>query len=636
MSYRDELMKDSDIRCHVTHKADIRFTDGALSHALGVTNVQIMRSSQDISLAPDGLGFTYAHAPMLGYWQGEWMVQYLANFRSEHEGASHAWLIRSKDGVHFSKPQEIFPSLTVPTAPYNGEGKEVFKGKETTHCIIHHRMAFFAASNGRMLAMTYYGIVPMDPRLQELPAPGTVKSCDMTDIMLVMPGSGYGVGRAVREIRPDFSFGPIYFLRYGSSGGYTRENTKAFPFYEESNESGFVDACHELLKHRIATQQWWEEERCDTSGFFTLTDGEAPCIYTLPGSGQDKMAILKNALTAISHDGGESFSPLRRSPTLETSTGKVWGQKTADGRYALAYNPTTDTAHRWPLAASAGENGQDFGEIYAVLPEVPPCRYAGRLKNLGPQYIRGIAEYNPQPADNAFYLTYSNNKEDIWFSRITVPLRGKEENDVNIDMQTTHWSEIADSFNLMIPAWGGIELQDGALVLRDSDPYTRAIAERSFVPGSVVSIQTEVALVQGDAEQAFTIAFQDETGREPCKVLFRTDGYINSRVFGSELHIASFSPGERVRLEFRLDCVLNQCTLTLCTGSQSITKRWRFDTSVWTLSRVQFRTKYELYHQNHEVYPKWADIGNLPGADKKTKELQARIYSLHTQTIHQE
>lgn len=633
MGYYEKMLWEGDVRCHVTRKADIRFTDGALPHAMGVTNAQVMRSNQNTSLAPEGRGWTYAHAAMLGFWKGELIVQYLAGARSEHEGDSRAFLIRSHDGVHYSKPVEIFPTIDVPTAPYNGEGKAAFADKETTNCIIHHRMAFFCASNGRMLAMTHYGIVPMDPRLKDFPAPGSVKSYDMTDIMLVMPGSGYGVGRAVREIRSDFTLGPIHFLRYGSSGGYTRENTKIFPYYEESEDKGFVEACHELLNHRIATQQWWEEERCDDSGFFTLTGGEAPSIYTLPGTGKDKLAIMKNALTSISHDGGETWSPCKRSYSLETSTGKVWGQRTPDGRYALAYNPTTDTAHRWPLVVSGGPNGQDFGDMYAVLPEVPPCRYAGRLKNLGPQYIRGIAEYNPQPQDNAFYLTYSNNKEDIWISRVAVPLRAVEECDVDVDMRSVQWKDIADTWNLTLPSWGGIELEEGALALRDFDPYHRAIAERAFVPGAVVELETEVALDHGSQEQAFTIAFQDDSGREPAKVLLRSDGWINSRVFGSELHLTRFEPGEKIRLSFHIDCVCNQCSLKVTVGEESVTKRWRFDASVWRLCRVQFRTKYALLHQDEEVYPKWADIGNLPGADQPTEELKARIFSLRSRLV---
>ena len=108
MSYRDSVMREGDIRCHVTKKADIRFTDGALPHAMGVTNVQIMRSSQDPSLAPEGLGWTYAHAAMLGYWQGEYMVQYLAAPSSSVPGM--AFNIRAR--LRFSRPLR-YPRLPI-------------------------------------------------------------------------------------------------------------------------------------------------------------------------------------------------------------------------------------------------------------------------------------------------------------------------------------------------------------------------------------------------------------------------------------------------------------------------------------------------------------------------------------------
>ena len=68
MSYREEIQKKDDLQPCDT-KADIRFTDGALPHALGVTNIQIMRSTQDPKTAPDGLGWTYAHAPNIAYWR---------------------------------------------------------------------------------------------------------------------------------------------------------------------------------------------------------------------------------------------------------------------------------------------------------------------------------------------------------------------------------------------------------------------------------------------------------------------------------------------------------------------------------------------------------------------------------------
>ena len=633
MSHYKEIMKDDLIRCHVTKKADIRFTDGALPHAMGVTNVQIMRSTQYAETSPEGFGWTYAHAPNIAYFQGELMVQYLANPVSEHEGHTRVFLIRSSDGHHFEKPVEIFPAQDFPTAPYNGEGKENLKGK-MTHSVIHQRMSFYLAENGRMLAMAYYGISPTDPRLTpELPPKDSVKTWDMTDISLVMPGSGYGVGRAIREIHRDFSFGPIYFLRYDSSGGYNRENVDNFPYFEESDDEGFKEACHDLLKNRCVTQQWWEEERFDQSGFFTLPPGEAPCIYTLPGNGQDKICIMKNALVTVSHDGGETWSEARRSHTLETSTGKVWGQKVRTGSYVIAYNPTTDTDHRWPLAVAEGENGQDFGDILSVLPIVPACRYSGRLKNLGPQYIRGIGEYNPRPDEDAFYLTYSNNKEDIYVSRISVPLRAHEKNDINEDMSSLSWKDIAANWNLLVPSWGGIDLHNGALEMWEDDPYTSAIAERAIKPSAYFEVEMEISIDKAIPERGLAIAFQDDSGREPAKVIVHGDGYVNSRVFGSELHLLSFNPGDRIRCLFNLDCVKNEIRVTVSAGGETSSKRWHFDTSVWNLSRIQFRTKHIQVVNDHETYPKWGDKGNLAGADHHIDMLRARIYSLKTRDL---
>lgn len=104
-------------------------------------------------------------------------------------------------------------------------------------------------------------------------------------------------------------------------------------------------------------------------------------------------------------------------------------------------------------------------------------------------------------------------------------------------------------------------------------------------------------------------------------------------MFGSELHLIRFQPGERIRFAFHIDCVCNQCSLKVTVGGESVLKRWRFDASVWQLCRVQFRTKYALLHQDEEVYPKWADIGNLPGADTPTEELRARIFNLRSRAV---
>ena len=57
-------------------------------------------------------------------------------------------------------------------------------------------MGFYVSSDKRLLALAYYGVA-MD------------KKDD--------PNDGKGIGRVIREIYKDGSFGPIYFIRYNKT-----------------------------------------------------------------------------------------------------------------------------------------------------------------------------------------------------------------------------------------------------------------------------------------------------------------------------------------------------------------------------------------------------------------------------------
>ena len=90
----------------------------------------------------------------------------------------------------------VFPSIEVPTAPYTGPGKEQLG--ETTPAICHQRMGFYVTKSGKLLVSAFYGISPN---------------------IHIAPNNGYGVGRVVREVYPDLSLSPIYFIRYNAPGG---------------------------------------------------------------------------------------------------------------------------------------------------------------------------------------------------------------------------------------------------------------------------------------------------------------------------------------------------------------------------------------------------------------------------------
>ncbi len=605
---------EGDIRCHNRKKADIRFHDGALPHVKGACCYQVVRAAKDPKLSPEGRGFSYNHAAMLTWFHGTFLYEYLAGPKGEHEAPSAVFLCKSRDGIHWEKPVLAFPDISVNTEPYRGPKKEWLKG-DTVPCIVHHRMGFFTSSKNRLLMMTFYGISPD---------------------FHTAPNNGWGVGRAVREIYEDMTMSDIYFLRYNTPGGYNRENTAVFPYFEESKDQGFIEACRELLADRLVTQQWWEEECLDTE-FFTRPDGKALSYYTLPDG--RVMGVFKNGLTSVSEDGGEHWSPIRKSNSLETSTGKVWGQRTPDGRYMLAYNPSPDGAHRWPLAVATGENGEDFGDLAAIVPEISPCRYEGGLKNLGAQYMRGISEANRRPEDPAMWLAYSVNKEDMWISRVPVPAGSCETEDVDEDLSRMADEDLRNHWNLYVPAWNRAELCEGVngvwgLMLTDCDPYDRTRAMRLFRPGSLVEI---TARIQVDAvgKDRLALEVQDQTGQKLAAVLFDAAGYVSLHNGGFDTLLLRNVLGKEVKLSFLVDCVEDRVKISAVCGEEEKTITTSIGGSAEQAERILFATKYELPWQGLETNGKLGTIGNLPNADEKHPETICHIRQLTTKTLEE-
>src|SRR4030042_4058478 len=53
------------------------YHDGQMQPAIGVQNYQILRANRTHPEWSDGLGWTYNHAPMLAYFNGQFYCEYL-------------------------------------------------------------------------------------------------------------------------------------------------------------------------------------------------------------------------------------------------------------------------------------------------------------------------------------------------------------------------------------------------------------------------------------------------------------------------------------------------------------------------------------------------------------------------------
>jgi len=147
--------------------------------------------------------------------------------------------------------------------------------------------------------------------------------------------------------------------------------------------------------------------------------GKAMCFYHRADGAL--VSLMKWGWVTLSRDEGETWSPPTRPPSLVVGMAKVWGQRTPGGKYVLFYNP--HLLNRYPLVMVQGGNGIAFGNMGIVNGDRPPIRFPGLYKAEGPQYVRGISEWSSDGTwkDDAVWIAYSMNKEDIWVSRVAIP-----------------------------------------------------------------------------------------------------------------------------------------------------------------------------------------------------------------------
>ena len=491
-----------------------RLHEGGFRYAIGVENIQVMRANRTHPEEADDYGWTYNHAPNITYWQGKFYLEYLSNPVDEQQPPGQTLLVTSVDGRRWSKPVVAFPPYKAPEGvtipkPYYGY-------------IMHQRMGFYTAPDGRLLLLAFYG-------------------------HSYNPFKEGGIGRVVREIYPDGSMGPIYFIRYSSHTKWDASNT-AYPFYTQSKDKGFRKACEALLADRLKTLQWIDEDR-GLDGFYTLKDSINRVQATNWYHRQDGkvVALWKWSYAALSADEGQTWSTPVRVPSLIMAGGKQWGQRTSDGRYAICYNPIETQPYRYPLITITSDDGIRFDSMCVVHGEVPPRRFFGENKDFGPCYVRGITEGEQQPKDQNMWLTYSVNKEDIWVARVPLPVRTTWNGPVNDRFDQILPHDVIPNWNLYRPKWANVFADGHSLCLTDSDRYDYARAIRVFEQGKRVNIRLRLKVVTENGEP-FEIDVTDRHGERMLSLSLK-DGVICSQ----QQTLATYHPNEWMDINLTLD-----------------------------------------------------------------------------------
>lgn len=577
LSCMQSSARQDTVRYVGTTLANVDYHHGQLSPAVGVHNIQVMRANREQPDAANGFGWTYNHAPMLTYWNNTFYLEYLSNPVGEHVPPGQSILMTSKDGYHWSAPVIVFPPYKIA----DGTKKENYNGvaKDLT-AVMHQRMGFYVSSKNRFLVFAYYGMVlgPKDD-----------------------PNDGNGIGRVVREVYKDGSFGPIHFIRYNHA--FNAKNTD-YPFFERSKDKGFVEACKEVLSNTLLLQQWSEEaDRNDPLIALHNENYKAFNYYHLPDG--RTVGLWKIALTSISADKGKTwlYNPVR-APRFVNSNAKIWGQRTADGKYITVYNPSE---FRWPLALSVSDDGLNYKNLLLVNGEITSMRYGGNYKSYGPQYVRGL-EANAVSPDGNCWVTYSMNKEDIWVTSIPVPVKDKVDQDVNDDFTQLPATSALKEWNIYSPLWASVAIEkatDGTQVLaiKDKDPFDYGKAEHVLPAAKKMTAAFTVVPQQHDHGNLH-IEFQDGKGNAGIRLVFDSTGTLIVKAGYRNKNITKYEAGKQYEITISLNTEARLYTLSV-NGKQEGGNQVFF-APLENVQRLVFRT---------------GDVRRFPDSDTPTDQM---------------
>ncbi len=481
---------------------DTNVPDGHLQFSPDVQNIQIYRSDRKPSAFFEGPGYTYAHHIDLGCWKGWFYAVWDANLKDEDTLPTRLLYATSTDGFHWSAPEDLFPP---------GHGWNL-------------RFYFYHASNDRMLV---FAAAPSSPKAKNI-------------------NEAHKATIYIREITADHQLGPIWTL--------LKPRSWDPPSFEECKDAGFVAACREAINNRPLLEQqdygqllgqkrmiwhdatnWPGGKIGGMSKYWSF--GKAMCFFhrqdgTLVG-------LSKLGFVTLSSDAGQNWSFPVIPKGIETGTAKIWGQRTADGHYVLVYNPWSRNGPRYPLVAATSDDGITFHDMRVIHGEVPPERYQGKWKDLGPQYVRGITEWGGDPQTiakfeddlSAMWVIYSVNKEDIWVSRIAVPIVSETSEPVDDTFDNLPSGPRVPGWHTYAPNWTKVQIArdpDSAITnqyleLVDCAPVDYARAIRTFPPSTAVEVSFRLWAGQTNRGR-LEIDLMGDHGTRPVQLVLNDGG----------------------------------------------------------------------------------------------------------------
>jgi hypothetical protein len=534
---------------------DPQAPDGHLMFSPGVQNVQICRANRKPSQFSGGNpGYTYQHHMDLGCWKGRLYAVWDMTVKDEDTPPCRLVYSTSTDGFNWTEPKDLYP----PNKGWN------------------LRFYFYHASNGRMLAFA----------AASYPTKAITEKKKATVL--------------VREITADHQLGEIWTLM--------KPGPSYPPSFEECKDAGFVAACREACNNRLLLEQQdygmllgdrrmkWHDPANWPGGkvggmdkFWTF--GKALCFFHRQDG--TLVSLCKLGFVSLSTDEGQNWSFPVVPKGLVAGSGKIWGQRTPDGRYALVY-PPQNPGPRFPMVVTTSDDGISFHDMRVIHGEVPPERYQGKWKDLGPQYLRGVAEWAgdaPTIDKSAIWVIYSLNKEDIWVSRVPTPIAAETKEAVHDTFDGLPTGLRVPDWHTYAPSWASVRIaKDPAssnqyLELADREPADYARAIRTFPPSTAADVSFRLAAGQVDHGR-LEIELLGERGARPVQIVLNDQGKLQASVGGQMKEIGTYRSDQWTKFTLQV----KDGKFTLLREGKAVVKNAAFAEPAAMVYALSFRT----------------------------------------------
>jgi hypothetical protein len=280
---------------------------------------------------------------------------------------------------------------------------------------------------------------------------------------------------------------------------------------------------------------------------------------------------------------------------------------------------------RHPLSIATSDDGIHFNNLLNVHIEVPPKRFWGAEKRPGPQYVRGIIEGNGNPPGEDLWVVYSVNKEDMWISRIPVPVKGEVNGPVNDDFDQMEIGGVVKDWNIYSPRWCPVEIRkspkgtEKVLMIKDFDPYDYAKAVRVFQPSEKITIKFNLFIESNPAILAMEVV--SANGARCIQTELDAKGNLLVKNGSDSLSkISSLESGMWILVEFNIHAKKKRYAIKV--NGETVGEKIKFAAED-TPERIIFRTgKYRLtddvqkWKSGDKFVPGWDE----PGADETAPE----------------